>query len=404
MKSLRCLLFIPFLLISLSCESTSQGEFAPVRTGAEMLIENHLNELSGQRIGLVMNPTARIGDTHMLDTLLTLDVKVTALFAPEHGFRGDAGAGEVIEDGVDQTTGLPVYSLYGSNKKPTPEMLEQVDILIFDMQDVGARFYTYNSTMKYIVEAAADAAKEVWILDRPNPAGGEYVAGWVLEEEYESFVGTYHIPVAHGLTFGELALMAEGEGWFETDNDPLIKVIEMNGWHRNMKWPETGLTWIPPSPNLPTFQHAYVYLGTCFIEGTTLSEGRGTEDPFLTIGAPSTDLNWNEVEELASEFGVRLDSISFTPQSIPGKAYNPKHEGERSSGVKITSIDQLEDPVSFGAELMKLLVRSTPGSEYKDFLFLLSGSQKIRANNYPYSWGEEFDSFLEKRVKYLIYD
>ena len=163
-------------------------------------------------------------------------------------------------------------------------MLEEIDVLLFDMQDVGARFYTYNSTMKYVIEAAAEQGIEVWILDRPNPLGGDYVAGWVLEPEYNSFVGTYPIPIAHGLTLGELAQMALGEDWYETDAKVNLRVIPMSGWQREMKWNDTQLEWVPPSPNLPTFEHAYAYIGTCFFEGTTLSEGRGTEHPFLMMG------------------------------------------------------------------------------------------------------------------------
>src|SRR5690554_6829215 len=190
----------------LSCDrpGTDQPEANRVTIGAEKLIAQHLDELSGKRIGLVMNPTARIGDVHMLDTLLALDVNITALFAPEHGFRGEAGAGELIEDGIDRESGLPVFSLYGETRQPTPEMLSHVDILIFDMQDVGARFYTYIATLGLVIEAAANASVPVWVLDRPNPAGGNYVSGWLLEDEFTSFVGPYPIPIAHGLTMGEI--------------------------------------------------------------------------------------------------------------------------------------------------------------------------------------------------------
>ncbi|MEX0823422.1 MAG: DUF1343 domain-containing protein, partial [Balneolaceae bacterium] len=260
-------------------ESAQQNKI--VRTGAEILISDHLDELDGKRMGLVMNPTARIGTTHVLDTLLALDANITALFAPEHGFRGEAGAGEKIEDGTDQASGLPVFSLYGDTRKPTPEMMNAVDILIFDMQDVGARFYTYISTLGLVLEAASESGTPVWILDRPNPLGGNYVSGWVLEEEFKSFVGAYPIPIAHGLTMGELGLMIAGEGWMDFENKPELRVIKMNGWSRNMIWPDTGLPWVSPSPNLARFDQAFIYPGMVYFEGTTLSEGRGTEDPFL---------------------------------------------------------------------------------------------------------------------------
>lgn len=406
MKKIQILLaLLSSLLFYYACESEAKLKtVSKVKTGAEVLIEEHLQELEGKKVGLVMNPTARIGNTHVLDTLLALDVTISALYAPEHGFRGDAGAGEIIEDGVDQATGIPVYSLYGATKKPTREMLEGIDLLLFDMQDVGARFYTYNSTMKYVIEAAAEIGIEVWILDRPNPAGGEYVAGWVLEEGYESFVGMYPIPVAHGLTLGELALMAEGEGWFDTEQKPNVQVISMSGWARDMKWPDTGLDWFPPSPNLPQFENAYVYLGTCFFEGTTLSEGRGTDSPFMTLGAPETNLNWTEVEQLSEKYGIRIDSINFVPQSIPGKALNPKHQNEKSNGVLISEVGELTDPVRFGIELMKLMMDETPGAEYKDFLYLLSGTKRIDLFEAEDSWGSAFNDFTEARKKYLLYD
>lgn len=355
-----------------------------------------------------MNPTARIQNTHVLDTLLALEVNITALFAPEHGFRGDYADGEVIEGGIDQASGLPVFSLYGSNKKPTWEMLEDIDVLLFDMQDVGVRFYTYNSTMKNIIEAAAAFDKEVWILDRPNPAGGEYVSGWVLEDEYKSFVGSYPIPVAHGLTLGELALMAIGEGWLDTEHEPRVKIIEMEGWQRNMQWPETGLNWTPPSPNLPTFENAYVYLGTCFFEGVNISEGRGTDSPFLTIGYPELELELDEIRRMETEFGVEIDTTSFVPKTIPGKAYNPKFEGEKINGISIYITPGFNDPVTFGLELVKLF-RSTMLEQDKEFahrrhLLLLSGNDEILNWEEDYDWESEVEDFRLQRKKYLLYD
>lgn len=380
-------------------ESPSQFR---VKTGAEVLIEQHLSELEGKSVGLVMNPTARINDVHVMDTLLALGVNVTALFAPEHGFRGSFSAGEVIDHGVDLQTGLPVHSLYGSTKKPTAEMLTDVDLLLFDMQDVGARFYTYNSTLKYVIEAAAEYDKEVWVLDRPNPAGGKYVAGWVLEKEFESFVGTYPIPVAHGLTLGELALMAVGENWLEVQTPPNLRVITMEGWKRDMIWSETGLPWIPPSPNLPTFTNAYVYLGTCFIEGTTMSEGRGTPNPFLTIGAPDLIVDMEALAALEAKYNISIDTLSFTPVSIPGKSLHPKHEAARLTGISLKPDADFHSPVEFGLELTWALLEMSPSSEYREFITLLSGSEKIYSHSLD--WGETFEDFLERRKKYLLYE
>lgn len=391
------------LFLVANCNTYGQQEIVPVKTGAEVMIEKHLGELSDKRVGLVMNPTARIGEVHVLDSLLALDINVVALFAPEHGFRGDRGAGERIKNGVDEETGLPVYSLYGKTKKPTEEMLADIDLLIFDMQDVGARFYTYNTTMKYILEAGAEFEKEVWILDRPNPAGGDYVAGWVLEEEYKSFIGAYPIPIAHGLTLGELATMAAGEGWLDVEKAPNLRVIKSEGWNRSMLWTDTGLTWVPPSPNLPTFEHALVYLGTCLFEGTTISEGRGTNDPFLTIGAPNTNIELQQLSMLSEKYSVQIDTISFTPISIPGKASNPKHENIKSNGISISISNEFNDPVNFGLDLMKLMMHNTEGSEYKEFLYLLSGTRKVHDDTNTNVWGESFENYMVQREKYLLY-
>lgn len=408
---LLVLTIIAFALISCTqSDETTTEEAKPtkVRTGAEMLIENHLDELEDRRIGLVMNPTARIGNTHMLDTLTALDVNVTALFAPEHGFRGEAGAGEKIEDGLDQQTGLPVFSLYGDTRKPTPEMLEEVDLLIFDMQDVGARFYTYNATMGLVIEAAADAGVPVWILDRPNPAGGDYVSGWLMEDEFQSFVGAYPIPVAHGLTLGELAEMAVGENWLDTEAQPDVRVIQMEGWTRDMKWPETGLDWVAPSPNLPTFNHAFMYLGTVFFEGTSLSEGRGTDDPFLTMGAPNTNLSDENLENLeAISESFQINQTEFTPVSIPGVAISPKHEDAVCNGIKIDVESYDFDPVKSGLEIFATLVQATPDYETRDFIYKLAGSREID----KLMSGElsvdaldfQLEDFLAERKKYLLY-
>lgn len=404
MKLNQFFLLIPFLVLILTCNTQQNESISLVKTGAEVLIENYLPDLAGKRVGLVVNHTARVGNTLVLDTLISSGVHVTSIFAPEHGYRGESGAGEIIEDGIDVRTGVPVFSLYGSNKRPTQEMMESIDILIFDMQDVGARFYTYNTTMKYILEAGIEFNKEVWILDRPNPAGGEYVAGWILEKEYESFVGAYPIPIAHGLTLGELAIMAVNEGWLNNGTKPDFRVIKMEGWKRSMKWPDTGLDWVPPSPNLPSFEHAFVYLGTCFIEGTTLSEGRGTSDPFLTIGSPSTNIEPIRLESISKNYKVELDTVTFIPKSIQGKSLNPKFEGKSAFGVSIKTTPEFDDPVSFGVELMHYLMDQSEGAEYKEYLYLLAGTKKIINPNSLQNWGESFEEFTKKRKKYFLYD
>lgn len=396
------------VLDKVGVESTQQ---AVIKVGAKVLIQEYLDELDGRNIGLVMNPTARVDGVHMLDTLIALGLPVKALFAAEHGFRGSQGAGEIIQDGLDEATGLPVFSLYGATKKPTAQMLEDIDVLLFDMQDVGARFYTYNSTMKYVIEAAAEQGIEVWILDRPNPLGGDYVAGWVLEPEYNSFVGTYPIPIAHGLTLGELAQMALGEDWYETDAKVNLRVIPMSGWQREMKWNDTQLEWVPPSPNLPTFEHAYAYIGTCFFEGTTLSEGRGTEHPFLMMGGESTTLN--DDVSLWGNYGVRLQPMQFTPVSIPGKALRPKGEGLLLHGILWENSLDHPDPLTVGLRMMQWLMEQSPEATFKDYLYLLAGTDKIdelsrkrinlNTDSLDIDWGSNFESFKEKRRNYLLY-
>ena len=411
-KSLLPLLLLSVALLSCSSgQNTESGdiELKGVKTGGAQLISNHLAELEGRNIGLVMNPTAVVEGVHMLDTLMALDVEISALFAPEHGFRGEAGAGEKIEDGVDQQTGLPVYSLYGDTRKPTPEMLEGIDLLIFDMQDVGARFYTYHATMGLVIEAAAEAGIPVWILDRPNPLGGEYVSGWIRDDEFSSFVGPYPIPVAHGMTLGELAQMIAGEGWLDTDAEPELRVIEMDGWDRQMLWPETGLPWIAPSPNLPTFEHAFVYLGTCLIEGTSLSEGRGTDNPFLLLGSPNTSLSDSDISELnESVSGARISRAEFTPREIPGVALNPKHEGELSQGIRIEVENYSEyDPFMNGLRIVSELMQHTPEATTRDFLYKLAGTTAvddiISGDLEPENANFDLGAFNESRQQYLIY-
>lgn len=402
----RILLILPLLLLACSSPPNS----AKVITGAEVLVNDHLPEIEDRRIGLVMNPTARINNTHMLDTLLTKGVNITALFAPEHGFRGEAGAGEVIEDGEDQATGLPVFSLYGENRKPTAEMLDEVDLLLFDMQDVGARFYTYYATLGLILEAAADHGVAVWVLDRPNPAGGEYISGWMIQEEYQSFVGPYPMPMAHGMTMGELAKMMIGEEWLDTERKPELKVIKMDGWERSMKWPDTELSWFPPSPNLPTFEHAFLYLGTVLFEGTDISEGRGTDDPFLTIGSPDTDIDAKSLDEFREKYPtIRIERTEFVPESMPGKAPEPKLEGERSSGLSLSVINYEKlDPVAFGIDLLRLVNSHTPEMELKSYLNNLSGinltEQLDELPEYPSDdWDQQVSQFKEQRRPYLLY-
>jgi uncharacterized protein YbbC (DUF1343 family) len=395
--------------------SIETQDLEPVETGAVRLLQNDelLSSIENKRVGLLSNPTGRVGNAHLVDTLLARNVNLTALFAPEHGFRGEAGAGEEIRDGVDVESGLPVFSLYGSSRKPSPEMLDEVDVIIFDMQDVGARFYTYISTLGLLLEAVAEHpdAIEVIVLDRPNPLGGSYVSGWLAEPEHQSFVGAFPIPVVHGMTIGELAGMMLGEGWIPQAENVNLRVIEMQHWRREMIWPDTGLPWLAPSPNLPHYSTALMYPGTCFFEGSTLSEGRGTPDPFLQVGGPSLQLNDEAISALESRYAVQLDTLSFTPVSIPGVAAYPKHEGQLVRGVRISPLTLRPDelrPLEFGLELLRLMLQNAPEAETKAFLYNLAGTQKIDAflssDQHPgRSWQNDVETFREQRAPYLLY-
>ena len=400
----------PLLFASLMMGCGKQTKTTPktVKTGAEVLLEEHLSELEGKRVGLVMNPTSRVNGIHMVDTLLSQGINITALFAAEHGFRGNAGAGEVIEDGVDQETGLPVYSLYGATKKPTSNMLEQVDLILFDLPGMGVRFYTYNTTMGLVLEAVTENDKEMWILDRPNPLGGEYVAGWILEDQFKSFVGSYPMPIAYGLTMGEIAKMAVGERWLKLDGNPKLKIIKAQGFTRDMLWPDTGLKWIPPSPNLPTFEHAYAYPGTVIFEGTNLSEGRGTPDPFLTIGSPSLSFDEKELDSLESLHSVQLDKVSFTPLSIPGKATKPKWEDEICTGVEISFTGDYKntDPVMLGLDLLLFAQNHTADFQMNSFANKLYGidlQSIIKQGSEIPGWESDVEAFKKLRKPYLLY-
>ncbi|MEX1054819.1 MAG: DUF1343 domain-containing protein, partial [Rhodothermales bacterium] len=306
-----------------------------VRTGADVLAERGFDVLQGQRVGLVVNHTAMVDSVHLIDLVHEAEgVDLSVLFGPEHGIRGTADAGAKIEHGRDPETNAPIYSLYGETRKPTPAMLNDVDVLVFDIQDIGARFYTYISTMGLAMQAAAENDVAFLVLDRPNPLGGELVSGFLLESEYTSFVGQFNIPMVHGLTVGELARMIKGEALMDGLEDLRLDVVPMEGWNRAMQWPETGLPWISPSPNIPDFETALIYPGAVLFEATSASEGRGTRAPFKQIGAP-----WADGPALARDLnqqslpGVRFEAVDFTPASIEGMAANPKLEDTELQGI-----------------------------------------------------------------------
>ncbi|MEX0662505.1 MAG: DUF1343 domain-containing protein [Balneolaceae bacterium] len=403
----------------IGCQSAEKQSDTRVITGAANLAENNYEQLQGKKVGLVTNHSAVVDSTILIDLLHEADgVELTALFSPEHGIRGDADAGAYIEDSEDEKTGVPIYSLYGENRKPTPEMLEDVDILVFDMQDVGARFYTYISTMGYTMQAAAENDIPYVVLDRPNPLGGKMVEGFIPELESDSFVGLYPIPVTHGMTTGELAKMIKGESYLENLDDLDLEVVKNRGWERDMLWPDMNLSWIPPSPNIPDFETALIYPGACLFEATHISEGRGTESPFILIGAP-----WADGEALAAELnkkdlpGLEFEPSVFTPESIEGMSTEPKLEGEELEGIryKVTDKEKVQ-PVAAGIHVLLTFYNAAPDSTKEDFfragrLNTLAGSDVFHdmimdgesAEEIIEKWKEKTDSFKKDREPYLLY-
>lgn len=287
---------------------------AQVKNGADRL-EELFPLLENKRISLVVNQTSLVQNVHLLDTLYNKGVHITQVFAPEHGFRGDADAGEFIKNGKDYRTQVPIISLYGKNKKPQPAQLQQTDIVIFDIQDVGARFYTYISTMFYVMQACAENNKELIILDRPNPC--DYIDGPVLDMKYKSFVGMLPIPVLHGCTIGELAQMINGEGWLGNNLQCPLKVITIEDWKHGQPYSLP----VKPSPNLPNDQAIALYPSLCPFEGTSVSVGRGTDFPFQIIGSPTT----------------KNLKFRFMPHSMKGSDKHPLHQDTYCYGLNLSS-------------------------------------------------------------------
>jgi uncharacterized protein YbbC (DUF1343 family) len=304
---------------------------AMVNTGLDLLVHEQIDLVCGRRVGLVAHPAAVLPDlTSASDALLGAGVRLSALFGPEHGFDGLAADGAEVGDAVHPRTGLPVLSLYGPTKEPTPTMLSDVDVLVFDLQDVGSRFYTFTSTLFYVLRGAGKAGKPVIVLDRPNPINGVQIEGPLIEPGLESFVGIVPIPIRHGLTTGELARYLNTKHQLGAD----LTVIEMRGWRREMWYDQTGLPWVILSPGIPKLDTATVYPGMCFIEGTNLSEGRGTALPFEIAGAP-----WLDGYELAQPLNrLALPGVHFRPLHFVPSA--SKHAGQTCCGVQVHVTDR----------------------------------------------------------------
>ena len=404
-----------FLALALSPVAAPETRVKP---GLDVLREEGAGFLSGRRIGLITNPTGKTIDGVSTLRVLReeLGVSVTALFAPEHGFGGDAAAGEEIEEDREVESGIPIHSLYGETRAPTPSMLSGVDVLVFDIQDAGVRFFTYASTMKLAMESAARAGIQFVVLDRPNPQGGLRVEGPVLEPQLESFVGPAGIPLLHGMTVGELAR------FFRASSPALarldLKVVAMRGWERHMLWDDTGLTWRRPSPNLRTSRAALSYPALGLIEGVEISEGRGIEETFEKIGAP-----WIDEAVFAAALnalrlpGVRFLPATFTPRALPASP-DPRFRGELCRGVAL----QIVDPRSFervrtGLAAIATLRSLYPGSfrwvrnEREYWIDFLLGTKRPRLALEAGVPLEEIlereralvESFIRERKRHLLY-
>lgn len=388
---IRLTLLVISLLLMLETQATSLQ--APLKLGAERLdVVTRL--LKDKNVGLVVNQTSILEkqQKHLLDALLEEGIQVKKVFAPEHGFRGTADAGAEVKDSRDQKTGVPIVSIYGKNKKPTAEQLNGLDVIVFDIQDVGARFYTYISTMHYVMEACAENGVEFIVLDRPNP--NDFVDGPIRQKGFESFVGVDPLPLLHGLTIGELAGMINGEGWLKSSPDSCkLSVVEMENWRHGDPY------WLPvkPSPNLPNDQSIRLYPSLCFFEATNISVGRGTYYPFQVIGYPDR----------------KYGDFAFTPVSLPGFDTNPLQKDKECYGV-----DLREYPFEGGLTLRFFLDFYNKAGNDQAFFFsrpqwfdLLAGTKELRfqivrglsEKEIRDSWEPELDKYKQMRKKYLLY-
>jgi len=385
-------LFFTFFFISAIFISGAQANEAnnSLVVGAQQYAK-YLPQLKNKRVGLVVNQTSTVGQTHLVDALLTKNINITKIFAPEHGFRGDHDAGAHVKNAVDSKTGIPLISIYGKNKKPSQAALADVDVIIFDIQDVGVRFYTYISSMHYMMEAAAEQGIEFLVLDRPNP-NIAYVDGPILEPEFKSFVGMHPIPVLHGMTVGELAKMIKGESWINKAPDLKLTVILVDHYTRKSAYSLP----VKPSPNLPNDQAIALYPSLCFFEATPISIGRGTDFAFQVIGYSP----------------IPLGDFSFTPRAIKGAALNPKFKNQTVQGLDLRQANitglNLTYLINAYTELSK---NNISFFERADFMDKLAGTNKLRLAieagrseaQIKQSWQAGLAQFKAQRAPYLLY-
>ena len=379
--------------LSWAASAHAQKLPTPITVGAERM-ELLLPTLQGKRVALMVNQSSLVGSTgtHLVDTLLSQGINIVRLFVPEHGLRGKVDAGKNVRSGVDEKTGLPVVSLYGQRKRPTPEMLADIDLLVFDLQDVGTRFYTYISSMHYLMEACAEEGKTFIVCDRPNP--NDFIDGPILEPDCRSFIGVDPLPVAHGMTVGELALMIDGERWLRGGNTCHVKVIPMAGWSHGDPYELP----VRPSPNLPNSRSIELYPSLCFFEATIMSVGRGTSKPFQAIGYPDK----------------RFGSIVYTPQIKLGEDSNPRHKGRLCYGTDYTSVSLPKRQIALGPLLDYYRKADSLGLQLinqRQLFDLLAGTKKLRQQlssglseeGIRASWQAGLKDFQAKRARYLLY-
>ena len=410
---LRCILLVSLLLV-LACPDPSRA--ATVKTGAETLNETGFSSLRGKKFALVTNQSARVaGGEHLLEAMGRAGLRPAVIFTPEHGFQGAAEDGVHLADG--SLAGIPVKSLYGATRMPRAEDLRGLDLVLFDIQDEGTRFYTYISTMGLVMQATAREGIPFVVLDRPNPLGGNYVSGFVRQELPASFTSLYPIPLAHGMTVGELAQLIKGEGMLPGLAHLELSVVRMQGWQRSMRWPDTGLPWLATSPNLASFDSALLYPGTGLLEGTSASEGRGSEYPFQLVGWPGVDPQALAQRLNAQELpGLHFEAARFTPVSIPGKSSAPKYRNRELGGVRIEVTDYRSvAPVEAGVAVITALYEALPEPARKVFFRAgfddMAGSPLLRqgvqggepAQAAAARWSEEVRRFQLLRAGYLLY-
>lgn len=361
-----------------------------IKVGAEN-IEEYLSLLKNKKVGMVVNHTSFINNTHLVDTLLKHNINITTIFAPEHGFRGDASAGELISNSKDPKTGISIVSLYGKNKKPTKEQFENLDIIVFDIQDVGVRFYTFISTLHYVMQTCAESYKQLVVLDRPNP-NAHYVDGPVLDMKQQSFVGINPIPVVYGLTIGELALMNNGENWLGNNLKCDLKVIKCQNYTHKSEY----ILPIKPSPNLPNQQSIYLYPSICFFEGTNISVGRGTNLQFQIIGGEDKNLG----------------TFQFNPEEKPG-ALDPPLKGKLCYGLDLSKIKTERHKIDYNY-LMSFYEKTADKKSFftnPKFFNLLAGNEwllekiknKESEEQIRASYKNDLEAYLQKRKNYLLY-